>query len=231
MRPVTAGFGLRAGVTYRRWLIDEFLASESDFVAGVVVDVGGKNARRRGSFRPPQGGERWLALNVDEGAEPDVVGDAHGLPFASRSVDWVLCCEVLEHLPRPIDACSEIKRVLKEGGSAIITVPFLFPRHGDPDDYWRLTPAAVRQLFPGWDLRVVAMGRSMGTIGMLLELATRRVPHTSGRRVFNRVVTLVGRALSAFEIRRNGGFGVDGERLTTGYACVVHGPAGPLAHV
>ncbi len=57
------------------------------------------------------------------------VGNAHNLPYKNRSFDTVLCIEVLEHVENPDKVVSEIKRVLKAGGMAIILVPtdnFLF---------------------------------------------------------------------------------------------------------
>jgi len=53
------------------------------------------------------------------------------LPFPSNKFDIVTCFEVLEHLKNPSLALKEIKRVLKEDGTAYISVPnfyFLFNR-------------------------------------------------------------------------------------------------------
>lgn len=46
--------------------------------------------------------------------------DAHKLPFKARTFDLVLCTEVLEHVEDPQVVLSEIKRVLKNDGMAII---------------------------------------------------------------------------------------------------------------
>ncbi len=43
--------------------------------------------------------------------------DVLGLPFADESFDHVFVCFVLEHLARPADALTELKRVLKTGGT------------------------------------------------------------------------------------------------------------------
>lgn len=48
------------------------------------------------------------------------VGDAHKLPFKSSSFDLVVCTEVLEHVVNPENVVSEIRRVLKPGGEAVI---------------------------------------------------------------------------------------------------------------
>lgn len=50
-------------------------------------------------------------------------GDAQNLKLPSRSFDKIICSETLEHLPNPRRAMSEIRRLLKKDGLAIISVP------------------------------------------------------------------------------------------------------------
>lgn len=57
------------------------------------------------------------------------IADAHELPFNSKEFDGVFCLEALEHVEDPKKVVSEIYRVLKPGGYAIVLVPsenFLF---------------------------------------------------------------------------------------------------------
>ncbi len=53
--------------------------------------------------------------------------DIHQIPFVENHFDAVLCNHVLEHVKDDIQAMSEIKRVLKPGGWAIMQVPFFSP--------------------------------------------------------------------------------------------------------
>jgi len=53
--------------------------------------------------------------------------DIHQMPFASHTFDVVLCNHVLEHVQNDRQALSEIHRVLKPGGYAILQVPFFHP--------------------------------------------------------------------------------------------------------
>jgi SAM-dependent methyltransferase len=60
-------------------------------------------------------------------------GDAMQLPFADGSFEYVVCSEVLEHLPDDARATREIFRVLRPGGILIATVPCArYPFAWDP---------------------------------------------------------------------------------------------------
>jgi glycosyltransferase involved in cell wall biosynthesis/ubiquinone/menaquinone biosynthesis C-methylase UbiE len=60
-------------------------------------------------------------------------GDVTALPFADDSFDYVVSSEVLEHLTDDAPAAREMFRVLRPGGTAIITVPHAdYPWTWDP---------------------------------------------------------------------------------------------------
>ena len=51
-------------------------------------------------------------------------GDLNGeLPFENRSFDYVTCLEGLEHIENPQQAIREFARVLRPGGTAIVSIP------------------------------------------------------------------------------------------------------------
>jgi len=53
-----------------------------------------------------------------------ISGDVFNLPLPSNSFDFILLSEVLEHLNDPLMALKEIQRLLKKGGSFIVSVPY-----------------------------------------------------------------------------------------------------------
>lgn len=64
-----------------------------------------------------------------------LVGNAsiYDLPFPDGTFDAVILSEILEHVDRDVDALREIRRVLKPGGLALITVPHAnYPFWWDP---------------------------------------------------------------------------------------------------
>jgi ubiquinone/menaquinone biosynthesis C-methylase UbiE len=53
-----------------------------------------------------------------------VCADGYSLPFQSGSIDLVIMSEVLEHIAEPLPVLREITRVLKNGGTYIVSVPY-----------------------------------------------------------------------------------------------------------
>jgi SAM-dependent methyltransferase len=64
--------------------------------------------------------------------EINLVSDICSIPAADASFDAVLCTEVIEHVPNPIDALAEFSRLLKPGGTLILTAPFNSLTHFAP---------------------------------------------------------------------------------------------------
>ena len=61
----------------------------------------------------PDGLQPWRYCRVD----------AKDLPFRARSFDVVVAIEAFEHIEDDVDAMREVYRVLKPGGSLVITTP------------------------------------------------------------------------------------------------------------
>lgn len=62
----------------------------------------------------------------------DIVSDIASIPESDSSFDAVMCVEVLEHLPDPLQALKEFSRLLKSGGHLIVTAPFCSLTHFAP---------------------------------------------------------------------------------------------------
>jgi SAM-dependent methyltransferase len=111
---------------------------------GVLLDVGCAKKPYESVFRPFV--QQYWGGDYPPGAQErrvpsqmiDVWLDGHRLPFASESVDTVVSLNVLEHVASPDTVLSEMARVLRPGGVAIVNLPFLYPIHGTVD-YFRFT--------------------------------------------------------------------------------------------
>lgn len=65
----------------------------------------------------------------------DLVCDITNIPESDASFDYILCSEVLEHVPDPSKVLDEFARLLKVGGKLILTAPFASLVHFSPYHY------------------------------------------------------------------------------------------------
>jgi SAM-dependent methyltransferase len=79
------------------------------------------------------------SFDIDEKYHPDIVGDICTFNFGQGLFDVIVLSEVLEHVHSPHLAIKNIYSVLEPGGRLILTVPFIFPIHERPRDYFRYT--------------------------------------------------------------------------------------------
>lgn len=131
---------------------------------------------------------------------------SEGLPVRSSLFDTVLASDVLEHSPNPPLLVSEMARALRPGGHLILSVPFYYPLHEMPDDYYRLTETALRKLSADAGLEVIlldSLGGAPEVLGDLLGKTSAALPLIGGplcmaTRVFFSTLgrTLPGRWLS-----------------------------------
>lgn len=112
---------------------------------GKVLDLGGD---RRSTYRQLlQGSPEFTLVNLSPESAPDIVHDLERpLPIASLTFEGVLVVNVLEHVFNYQQLFSESARVLKPGGKIVVVVPFLFPVHPSPHDYWRFTGETLAKL-------------------------------------------------------------------------------------
>lgn len=107
----------------------------------------------------------------------DYVSDITAIPMPDASFDVVLCTEVLEHLPRPIEALKELSRVLAPGGKLLITAPMACGQHQQPYHYYGgFTPNFYKHFLAESGLEVT----EMLPIGGLMKHAGQEI-HRAGR--------------------------------------------------
>jgi SAM-dependent methyltransferase len=88
-----------------------------------------------------------ISLDIDPSRNPDVVLDITSPNLPENSFDVIVMAEVLEHVADPHAAVKGIRYLLKPGGKLILTVPFIFPIHDRPYDYFRYTRFGLEHLF------------------------------------------------------------------------------------
>jgi SAM-dependent methyltransferase len=100
------------------------------WVVGIERDEG--HIRHAGASYP------WLPL---------LRGDALNLPFGDGTVDAVVMLDIVEHIADPAAALAEARRVLRPGGSLVVSVPHKGPMTPlDPNNAYE----ALRRRWPSW---------------------------------------------------------------------------------
>jgi SAM-dependent methyltransferase len=163
-------------------VIRKYLEQHHRHVRGLTLDVGCGDKPHRAVFPHVS---RYIGL--DRPSEPqldsprsrqrcasvDLHGDALQLPFRRDVFDTVAAFQLLEHLPDPQAFLLETCRVLKPGGSVVLTYPLINPVHEAPFDFFRYTPFGLRHLCAKAGLAVVEsipMGGGWLAVGYLIQL-------------------------------------------------------------
>lgn len=106
----------------------------------------------------------------NQNAKVDLVGTAYEIPALNNSFNSALSTAALEHLAEPEIALRECHRVLKPGGVAVYTVPFIWHVHAAPWDYVRFTNFGLKHLFEKTGFEIIEIKALSGfwvTFGQL----------------------------------------------------------------
>lgn len=169
---------LRRTPLHPQWLVpDREVPPLATQITGRVLDIGAADRWLQAHL---SNSEQYIALDYPAtghelyGARPDVFADGAKLPFPDHCFDAVFCLEVLEHVPEPAQVMEEISRVLKPGGRAWISMPFLYPLHDAPFDFQRYTEYGLRRDAEKAHLKIEQLqrrGHALRTAGLLGCLA------------------------------------------------------------
>lgn len=133
-----------------------------------VLDLGAGNVSTNHSYT--QFFPNRHTVDIDPKREPDTVADLHRLPFEDASHNFIVCTEVLEHCHAPERAIAEMHRVLKPGGTLLLTTRFVYPLHDVPHDYFRFTKYGLEHLFRDWDIvELVPETETFSALGALVQ--------------------------------------------------------------
>ena len=149
-----------SGTTYALWRAGK--KPTVDYSRGLVLDAGSgrggwKSVINRGAVRE--------SLDIAPKADERVtwVGDLTDMPqVPSSRYDAVINHQVIEHVAYPAAAIAEMFRVLKPGGSLVISVPHLSRQHELPHDYYRFTPNGLDRLLRDAGFKVVSISHFGG---------------------------------------------------------------------
>jgi SAM-dependent methyltransferase len=138
---------------------------------GRLLDVGCGTKPYQQLFRV----NSYVGLDIDSSISrqrgvADYYYDGKLFPFADDSFDSILCNQVLEHVFNPDEFLGEIMRVLKPGGKLLLTVPFVWDEHEQPNDYARYSSFGLRALLEKQSFKVVQHNKIGADASILFQL-------------------------------------------------------------
>jgi ubiquinone/menaquinone biosynthesis C-methylase UbiE len=102
--------------------------------------------------------------------------DGRTLPFSNDYFDHIICTEVIEHVEEPKTFVAELRRVLRNGGTLVATIPFSARVHHEPYDYQRFTPWGLKRLFADFkEVNISARGSDLVSIAAKLVVVAARL--------------------------------------------------------
>jgi SAM-dependent methyltransferase len=190
LRSLVPAVGMNNERSREEWLERTLLGVPSD---SRILDAGAGTQRYRKycghlnyvsqDFGQYDGKGDDVALQTDkfDYGKLDIVSDITSIPEPDSSFDAVMCIEVLEHLPDPVQAIREFSRLLRHNGHLIITAPFCSLTHLAPyhfssgfNRYW------FERHLAEYGFTNVEIGRN-GNFFEYVAQEVYRIPSISGR--------------------------------------------------
>ena len=140
---------------------------------------------------------RYVGIDIPSPyCKVDAFADGMHLPFQDATFDTVLCNQVLEHVCEPHRLISEIERVLKPGGTLMLTTPQVWGLHHEPHDFFRYTKYGLTHLAQAHGLIVVTVAPTCGMWATLAQRLADTVAHLYCARLPRCISPLVGLCLA-----------------------------------
>lgn len=135
------------------WLIydnsDKWLLEYSKHYKGILIDLGCGTAPYKDFFL--QYADKYIGVdwtNTLHNSKADIISDLNKkIELANNFADTIISLSVMEHLCEPQIFLNESYRILKDGGTIILQVPFMWWIHEAPHDYFRYTPYGLKYMF------------------------------------------------------------------------------------
>jgi hypothetical protein len=180
--PVSRDFGFDRGTPIDRHYVERFLERHAADVRGTVLEVGDDGYTRR---LGGQAVERVEVLHAAPGnPQATVVADLTDAPeLRDASFDCAICTQTLLLVYDVAAAVATLRRILRPGGVALVTLPGVsrtVAGEDDPwQDHWRFTRMSARRLFEdafgAGDVEVEAFGNVLTATAQLQGLAAEEL--------------------------------------------------------
>jgi len=149
----------------------EHIRSLGGSIIGDVLDVGCGQKPYQNMFNSSE----YIGLELDtpdnrRNKKADIFYDGVRFPFPDDRFDGVVINQVFEHIFNPGEFLGEVRRVLKTGGSLLLTVPFVWDEHEQPHDFARYSSFGLRSILEQHGFVILEQRKSVNDISLLFQL-------------------------------------------------------------
>lgn len=149
------------------------LVKFAPYMKGRMLDFGCGTKAYKGIFNVTE--HIGVDLEVNEGhnnsnAEIDFFYDGKTLPFTDKSFDSVFSSEVFEHVFNLEEIVKELNRVLRKDGHLLMTIPFLWQEHEQPNDFARYTTFGIKHLLESNGFKIIHQVKGPNFFRSLMQL-------------------------------------------------------------
>jgi len=151
--------------------LSEHIGQLAGHIVGRTLDVGCGTK----PYAHLYSSREYVGLEIDTVAnrelkKADYYYDGKTFPFANDSFDSAVANEVFEHVFDPDGFLKEVSRVLRPGGTLIMTMPFVWDEHEQPYDYARYSSFGIKAILQRHGFEVLEQRKSMDDIRVLFQL-------------------------------------------------------------
>jgi SAM-dependent methyltransferase len=182
---------------YARDSIKKAIIKNANFFKGKLLDAGCGKMPYRNFILGQSDVKEYIGLDIESALEysdvikPDYTWNGVTMPFSDDTFDTIISTEVLEHCFDYNTYIKECLRTLKPGGIIFFTVPFLWPLHEGPYDYYRYTPHALKKMFKDLgqdDLELFSLGGWNASLATMIGLWSKRYLSKKKSKLLNPVI-------------------------------------------
>lgn len=131
-----------SGINRRKLTIKYLMDIEKNYKYNNILDIG--SGIKNWSFVFPNA-EKYYTVDYRDNVNATFVGDFFKFDFQD-TYNLIIATELLEHLPSSELFFVTVNNLLEDDGLLVISFPFLFKIHGDPNDYFRFTLDGIKEL-------------------------------------------------------------------------------------
>lgn len=143
LNPVSEKFGFDRGLPIDRYFVEKFLNAHKDFIKGRCLEVVDNGYTVK--FGESRVSKSDVVDNNPNNARATIRGDLRDLSEVSDNIyDTLIITQTLGMIDNTGAATKELHRILKPGGTLLITATTLGPLWEKV--FWRLTPASLELL-------------------------------------------------------------------------------------